>query len=172
MHFSASYWIPNFEFLNFELGFVDSNPKNLRVPNFKSIEPEEKCVLQRVNNLACGILICHFEFSVSRNQRFCRPERLKFSDLLELFEQSELSEQVRMLVFRTGHQIIWNISDSCTSLAATHLDPPRSIHDTFFQHVSIVRNFDWTDFSFDQFEPIVTVYEWHVLGKLVVNRYL
>ena len=44
------YWIRQSEFLNFKLGSVISDPINTRVLNFKSIEPEEKCVLQRVNN--------------------------------------------------------------------------------------------------------------------------
>ena len=54
--------------------------------------------------------------------------------------------------------------------AATHFDLPRLIHHTFFQHMSIVHSCDWTIFSFDQFGPVVTVYDRHVSEKLVVNR--
>ena len=42
--------VRHFKFLNSKLVFVNSDPINSRVSNFKSIEPEEKCVLQRVNN--------------------------------------------------------------------------------------------------------------------------
>ena len=65
-------------------------------------------------NKVCCVLILHLEFLVSRNQRFCCFERREWSELFELFELSELFDcsnllrtcwkQVRMLVFRTGHE--------------------------------------------------------------------
>ena len=49
LHFRPPYWIRHFEFLNVELGFVTSNPKNPWVPTFESIKPEELCILQGIN---------------------------------------------------------------------------------------------------------------------------
>ena len=40
-----------------------SDPKNPQVSNFKFIELEEKCVLQRVIRIACCILMRNFKFS-------------------------------------------------------------------------------------------------------------
>ena len=47
LHPRPPYWIRHFEFMNFVLGFVISDPKNLPVPNFKPIQSEEKCAFQR-----------------------------------------------------------------------------------------------------------------------------
>ena len=72
----------------------------------------------------------------------------------------------------------WNLSYTFLFLhvfcvhsgAAKHVDPSGLIHHKFFQHMSIVHSCDWTIFSFDQFGSIVTVYDRHVLEKLVVNQ--
>ena len=54
--------------------------------------------------------------------------------------------------------------------AASHIYPPRSIPPHVSPTLSVVHISDWTNFSFDQLGPIGTVYDRHMLEKLVFNQ--